>query len=128
MSPDPLSGLRLYAVRGATTIDEDTREQVVEATQAVLSQLLERNDIDPERIVSIIFTATDDIHSEFPAAAARLMGLNGIPLLCMRELDVTSSLATPRCIRLMIQFYGERKPEPVYLNDAARLLRDPDPV
>ena len=121
-------GLRLYAVRGATTIEEDTRAHVVEATQTVLKQLLERNGIEPAQIVSIIFTATDDIHSEFPAAAARLMGLNGIPLLCMRELDVTSSLATPRCIRLMMQFYGDRKPEPVYLNGAAHLLRDPDPV
>lgn len=128
MAREPANGARLYAVRGATTIDEDTREQVVGATQDVLKQLLERNGIDREQIVSIIFTATDDIRSEFPAAAARLMGLNGVPLLCMRELDVTSSLATPRCIRLMIQFYGERKPEPVYLNGAAHLLRDPDPV
>jgi monofunctional chorismate mutase len=121
-------GSRLYAVRGATTITEDTREQVVEATQALLKELLGRNRISPEQIVSVLFTATDDIHSEFPAAAARLMGLNGIPLLCMRELEVTSSLATPLCIRLMMQFYGDRKPEPVYLNHAAHLLRDPDPV
>ena len=121
-------GSRLYAVRGATTITEDTREQVVQATQTLLKELLGRNGIEQEQIVSILFTATDDIHAEFPAAGARLMGLNGIPLLCMRELEVTSALATPRCIRLMMQFYGDRKPEPVYLNDAARLLRDPDPV
>jgi chorismate mutase len=121
-------GSRLYAVRGATTIEDDTRREVVGATQELLKELLGRNQIDPEQIVSIIFTATDDIHSEFPAAAARLMGLNGIPLLCMRELEVTSSLATPLCIRLMMQFYGHERPEPVYLKDAARLLRDPDPV
>jgi chorismate mutase len=122
------SGSRLYAVRGATTIEDDTRQDVVEGTQALLKELLGRNQIDPEQIVSILFTATDDIHSEFPAAAARLMGLNGIPLLCTRELEVTSSLATPRCIRLMMHFYGDARPEPVYLNDAARLQRDPDPV
>ena len=124
---DP-SGSRLYAVRGATTVESDTRQQVVEATQALLKELLGRNQIDPEHIVSILFTATDDIHSEFPAAAARLMGLNGIPLICARELDVTSSLSTPRCIRLMMHFYGDESPEPVYLNDAAHLQRPPDPV
>jgi chorismate mutase len=121
-------GSRLYAVRGATTIESDTRQQVVEATQALLKELLGRNQIDPERIVSILFTATDDIHSEFPAAAARLMGLNGIPLICARELEVTSSLATPRCIRLLMHFYGDEPPEAVYLNDAAHLQRPPDPV
>jgi chorismate mutase len=123
-----LPGSRLYAVRGATTIGSDTRQQVVEATEALLKELLGRNQIDPEHIVSILFTATDDIHSEFPAAAARLMGLNGIPLICARELEVTSSLATPRCIRLMMHFYGTEIPEPVYLNDAAHLQRPPDPV
>ena len=119
---------RLYAVRGATTIESDTRRHVVEGTQALLKELLDRNEIDPEQIVSILFTATDDIHSEFPAAAARLMGLNGVPLLCTRELDVTSSLSTARCIRLMMHFYGKRTPEPVYLGDTARLRDAPDPV
>jgi chorismate mutase len=119
---------RLYAVRGATTIDGDTRKQVVEGTQALLKELLGRNQIDREQIVSILFTATDDIHSEFPAAAARLMGLNGVPLLCTRELEVHSSLATPRCIRVMMHFYGTETPEPVYLRDAVRLLDGPEPV
>jgi chorismate mutase len=119
---------RLYAVRGATTIEQDTRKHVVEGTQTLLKELLGRNAIDPEQIVSILFTATDDIHSEFPAAAARLMGLNGIPLLCTRELEVTSSLATPRCIRLMMHFYGSRTPEPVYLGQTAHLRGAPDPV
>ena len=119
---------RLYAVRGATTAAHDTREEVVETTQLLLKELLARNDITPERIVSIFFTATSDITSEFPAAAARLMGLNGIPLLCARELDVSSSLATQRCIRVLLHFYGDRPPAPVYLGETEHLLGPPDPV
>lgn len=119
---------RLYAVRGAVTIDSDTREQVVGQTQALLKELLGRNQIDPEQIVSIVFTATDDIHAEFPAAAARLMGLAGIPLLCARELEVHSSLTMRMCIRVLMHFYGSQTPEPVYLGDTVRLLDRPDPV
>lgn len=109
-------------------MDEDTREQVVDRTQTLLNELISRNEIDTGDIVSIIFTATEDIHSEFPAAAARLMGLNGIPLLCTRELDVQSSLTMPRCIRVLMHLYGGRRPEPVYLGETARLLDPPDPV
>ena len=119
---------RLYAVRGAVTVDEDTREQVVERTQSLLKELCARNKIDLEQIVSVLFTATDDIHSEFPAAAARLMGMNGIPLICTRELDVHSSLAMPLCIRVLIHFYGDETPEPVYLGETVRLLDPPDPA
>jgi chorismate mutase len=119
---------RLYAVRGAVTVDEDTREQVVDGTQTLLKELFTRNAIEPDSIVSIVFTATDDIHSEFPAAAARLMGLNGVPLLCARELDVTSSLTMPRCIRVLMHFYGTQRPEPVYLGETSRLRGAPDPV
>ncbi len=119
---------RLYAVRGAVTVDSDTREQVVEKTQTLLKELFARNQIDQEQIVSMFFTATDDIHAEFPAAAARLMGLNGVPLMCARELDVHSALAVPRCIRVLVHYYGEEGPESVYLGDTARLLDPPDPA
>ena len=119
---------RLYAVRGAVTIDEDTRSEVVSRTQELLGDILRANEIVPEKIVSVFFTATDDIHAEFPAAAARLMGLNGIPLLCARELEVQSSLAIPRCIRVLMHYYGEKRPESVYLGESARLLEPPDPV
>lgn len=119
---------RLYAVRGAVTIDEDTREQVVERTQALLKEIFDRNRIDVDDVVSIFFTATNDVHAEFPAAAARLMGLNGVPLMCARELEVSSSLALPRCIRILMHYYGARAPEPVYLGETARLLELPDPA
>jgi chorismate mutase len=119
---------RLYAVRGAVALATDTREQVVERTQSLLKELFARNQIDPEQIVSIFFTATDDIHSEFPAAAARLMGLNGVPLLCARELEIHSSLAMPRCIRILLHYYGDESPESVYLGETTRLLDPPDPA
>lgn len=119
---------RLYAVRGAVTVDSDTREQVIERTQSLLKELYARNRIDVPDIVSMVFTATDDIHSEFPAAAARLMGVDGVPLLCARELDVKSSLTMPLCIRVLVHFYGDEKPEPVYLGNTERLLEPPDPV
>lgn len=121
-------GERLYAVRGAVTIDEDTREQVVERTQALLTELLQRNGVSKDDIVSVFFTATDDVHAEFPAAAARLMGLNGIPLMCARELEVTSALALPRCIRILMHYYGSRPPQPVYLGETVRLLEPPQPT
>ncbi len=119
---------RLYAVRGAVSLDADTREQVVERTQELLKELLERNEIELDQIVSAFFTATDDIHAEFPAAAARLMGMNGVPLLCARELEVTSSLAVPRCIRVLLHYYGAEPGVPVYLGDTRRLLEPPDPA
>jgi chorismate mutase len=118
----------VYAVRGATTVDSDTGEDIVKGTQELLEELLRRNSVGPDAIVSIVFTATDDLHSEFPAAAARMMGLNGVPLLCARELEVHSSLATPRCVRILMHYYGDRRPEPVYLHGAAHLLGPPDPL
>lgn len=119
---------RLWAVRGAVTVERDTREEVVARTQEMLSQLFARNRIEADDVVSVLFTATDDIHSEFPAAAARLMGLSGVPLLCARELEVSSPLAMPRCIRVLVTYYGLGRPSPVYLGDAAKLLDPPDPA
>jgi chorismate mutase len=119
---------RVYAVRGAVTVDVDTREQVIERTQSLLKELMARNDIAQDQIVSIFFTATDDIHAEFPAAAARLMGLNGIPLMCAREMEVHSGLAMRRCIRVLMHTYSSNQPEAVYLGETARLLKPPDPA
>lgn len=90
----------LRALRGATTIDEDTEEQIHERVVALLEAVLERNDVDHEDLVSIVFTATDDVHAAFPAAAARTMGLGDVPLLCARELSIVGG--TPRCIRVLV--------------------------
>ncbi len=115
----------LRALRGATTVDEDSKEQVFERTIALLTEMLARNEVDHDDLVSVIFTATDDIHSVFPAAAARAFGLGDIPLLCARELDVDG--ATPRCIRVLAHLTTERRRDElhhVYLEGAVGLRDD----
>ncbi|MGH9246992.1 MAG: chorismate mutase [Acidimicrobiales bacterium] len=112
------------ALRGATTVDADTREQVTQRVKALLHELFERNDLHHDDLVSIIFTATGDVQSMFPAEAAREFGLGDVPLLCARELDVVDG--TPRCVRVIIHLYTERSRDElrhVYL-EGARGLRD----
>ena len=112
------------ALRGATTVDVDTREQVYERVQALLRELLARNGVDHEDIISILFTATDDIRSVFPAAAARAIGLGDVPLLCARELSIEDG--TPLCIRVLMHLSTERPQSElhhVYL-EGAKGLRD----
>ena len=116
--------LVLRAVRGATTVDEDTVEQVSTRVQALVRAVLERNDIEHDDVVSILFTATDDVVSMFPATAARAIGLGDVPLLCARELGVRDG--TPLCIRVMVHAYTARPRDDlhhVYL-EGARGLRD----
>jgi len=112
------------ALRGATTVDADTTDQVTERVQALVTRMLERNDVDKEDVISILFTATDDIHSVFPATAARGIGLGDVPLICARELDITG--ATARCIRVMMHITtdkGRAELHHVYL-EGAKGLRD----
>src|SRR5208282_288496 len=94
------------ALRGATTVNADTPEQVSERTQELLKTMLDRNNVDPEDLISIIFTATPDVVSMFPAAAARKLGLGDVPLLCARELDVVG--ATPKCLRVLMHITTSR--------------------
>ena len=115
----------LRALRGATTIEADTREQVMERTAVLIRTMLERNAVAKEQLVSLIFTATDDIRSEFPAAAARSLGISDVPLLCARELDVEG--AVPLCIRVLMHLYTETAPADlrhVYLENAEPLRTD----
>lgn len=117
--------MKLWAVRGATTISQDTATDVLEATRELLTVIFERNQIEIEDVVSIIFTVTPDIHSEFPAVAARHLGLTTTPLLCMQEIPKAGAL--PDCIRVLIHFYTSfRKDElkPVYLRKAVSLRPD----
>lgn len=112
------------ALRGATTIDADTEEQIHQRVKALVVELLERNGVDKESIISILFTATDDIRSMFPATAARAAGLGDIPLLCARELDVRGG--TPLCIRVLMHLTTDRSRDElrhVYL-EGAKGLRD----
>ena len=95
------------AIRGATTVDEDRAEQVHERTQALVSEMLSRNEVAIDDLVSVMFTATADISSAFPATAARALGLDEVPLFGGQELTVLGSL--PRCIRVLMHCYSERE-------------------
>ncbi len=114
----------LRAVRGAITVPADTSDEIREGTSALLRALLERNDLDHDDLVSIIFTVTHDLVSDFPAVAAREIGLANVPLLCSQEIPVVGSM--PRCIRVMIHCYApsERQIRHVYLRDARQLRLD----
>jgi len=115
----------LRALRGATTVDEDTPEQIRERVVTLLEALFERNAIDHDQLVSIVFTATDDLHCAFPATVARTLDLGDVPMLCARELDIAG--ATPRCIRTLIHLdtpKGRSELRHVYLEGASALRDD----
>jgi chorismate mutase len=119
-----MSEERLVALRGATTVDADTAEEVTGRTGELLATLLERNEIGHDQLVSIIFTSTRDLRSAFPALAARKLGLGDVPLLCAGELDVVGG--NPRTIRVLVHCYSTRPRanlRHVYLHHA-RHLRD----
>lgn len=114
----------MVAIRGAITCDENTRAEIEARTQRLMKELLARNELAHGDLVSIIFTATEDLTAEFPATAARAMGLGDVPLLCARELAVDHGMA--RCIRVLVHCEVDRPRESlhhVYL-EGARALRD----
>ena len=113
------------ALRGATTIESDTTDQIRTRTIELLEQMLERNGVNHDDIISVLFTATDDIHSMFPASAARDIGFGDIPLICARELDIEG--ATPLCIRVLMHLYttvSRSDLRHVYLEGASGLRDD----
>ena len=116
--------MRLYALRGATSVTVNDRNAILAATDELMRALLERNALAVEDLVSCIFTLTEDLDAEFPAVAARKMGLSNVPLLCAREIPVPGSL--PRVIRVMIHAYAHEGHEPqhVYLGEARALRLD----
>jgi chorismate mutase len=116
--------MRLYALRGATSVTANDRAAILAATDELMREILERNALGVEDLVSCIFTLTEDLDAEFPAVAAREMGLSGVPLLCTREVPVPGSL--PRIIRVLIHCYGEpgHEAQHVYLGEAAALRLD----
>ena len=95
---------RLFAVRGAVQADANDASSIAEATEELMRELLDRNALAPGAMVSVLFTATDDLDAEFPAVAARAVGLDGVPLLCCREIPVPDSM--PRVIRAMVHYYA----------------------
>ncbi|HEX3173478.1 MAG TPA: chorismate mutase [Solirubrobacterales bacterium] len=99
-----MSERRLFAVRGAVQAEANEADAIVEATEDLMRELLERNALEPEAMVSVLFTTTDDLDAEFPAVAARTVGLDSVPLLCCREIPVPGSM--PRVIRAMVHYHA----------------------
>jgi len=116
---------RVRALRGATTLDVDEREHLFERTQELIAGVFQRNELTEDDLISIIFTATDDVRSAYPAEAAREAGITHVPLLCTRELDVDGGI--DRCIRILVHAYTPRTAHElrhVYLHDARQLRTD----
>jgi chorismate mutase len=116
--------LRLWAVRGATKSRSNDPETIVEATEELMRELMTRNDLRTERMVSCIFTSTHDLNAEFPAIAARNLGLDAVPLLCAREIDVPGAM--PSVIRVLVHYYApaEHTPDHTYIGEAQALRSD----
>lgn len=116
---------RVRALRGATTLEVDERDHLLSRTHELITEVFARNDVGADDLISIIFTATGDIHSAFPAEAARDAGFTHVPLLCTRELEIDGSVQ--RCIRVLIHAYTARDAHSlrhVYLHDARQLRTD----
>lgn len=121
------TGMTVYCrgVRGATTVQENTKEAILQATRQMMALMIRRNQIESADVASVTFTVTKDINAEFPALAARQMGWLEVPLLCGYEIDVPGSLQ--KCVRVMV-LWNTTKPQSeiqhVYIHDAVRLRPD----
>jgi chorismate mutase len=116
---------RLFAVRGATQAEANEAGAILEATTGLMRELIERNGgLEPEAMVSCLFTTTEDLDAEFPAVAARHLGLDAVPLLCCREIPVPGAM--PRVIRVMLHFYAPAShvPAHAYMGEAQKLRAD----
>jgi chorismate mutase len=118
--------MRLFALRGANSVEANEASAILEGTSLLIRELMDRNALTPDAMVSCIFTVTDDLNAEFPALAARRLGLDKVPLLCAREIPVPGSM--PRVVRLMLHYYAaeEHTPRHVYLGTARALRSDLD--
>jgi chorismate mutase len=116
--------MKLRALRGAITVDENSVDAILDGTEELLRAVIELNGLETENLVSCIFTTTDDLDAEFPAVAARRIGLSSVPLLGAREMNRPGAL--PRVIRVLVHCYlaPERPAQHVYLRDAVRLRQD----
>ncbi len=116
---------RTHAIRGAISVEDDQPRQIAAATQELLGTIVERNSLELDEVVSVLFTLTNDLTTAFPALAAREMGWVDVPLLCASEIPVPGSL--PRCLRVLVQV-ELRAPRPldthIYLRDAVTLRPD----
>lgn len=118
--------MRLFALRGAAGVDENTSEAIMTATEELMRELMERNAIAPQDVVSCLFTLTPDLDAEFPAVAARKLGFERVPLLCAQEIAVRGSLQS--IVRVMVHYHAPNghKAQHVYLGRAIALRSDLD--
>jgi len=117
--------MKVRAIRGATQLSVDSVEEMREAVVDLLTSLFSENEISTEDLVSILFTATPDIHSDFPAAAARTLDLGAIPLMCAQEIDVVGAL--PLVVRVMVHAYSHKNHSEIrhiYRRGATALRKD----
>jgi chorismate mutase len=115
----------VLALRGAIQVDADERDQILEATAELVTEVMTRNELTTDDVISVIFTVTPDLTAEFPALAARKLGFHEVPLLCASEIDVPHAL--PRVIRLMAHIETDRPRsaiQHVYLRGATALRLD----
>jgi chorismate mutase len=119
--------MKVRAARGAIVVAEDTAPSVHASTGRLLASLLDRNGVEHDDLISILFTVTDDLRSAFPAEAARRMGMGDVPLLCAREIPVAGAM--PSVVRVLMHFHSERALDEVthvYLDGAEKLRDDLD--
>jgi chorismate mutase len=116
--------MRLFALRGANSVEANDAGAILTATDELMRELMRRNELGADAMVSCIFTLTNDLDAEFPAVAARRLGLSKVPLLCAREIPVPGSM--PRVIRALVHYYASEDHEPrhVYLGSARALRAD----
>jgi chorismate mutase len=114
----------VVAVRGAVQADRNSSEAILDASEQLMLELIERNSLTPEQMISAIFTTTGDLDAEFPAAAARRIGLNEVPLMCAQEIPVPGSMT--RVIRVLLHMNAPAgfKPQHVYLGETRNLRTD----
>lgn len=116
--------MRLFALRGAISVERNNAQDILDATTQLMREIMARNALEPNNVVSCIFTTTRDLNAEFPAVAARAVGFDRVPLLCAQEIPVPQSM--PHVIRVLIHYYADEGHEPahVYLGDARELRTD----
>lgn len=120
-----LSKMPIRGLRGATTLEEDSEAEISIKTKELVAEMLTRNAIDKRQLISIIFTATPDIHAGFPATPARELGLGDVPLMCAQELDIKG--ATRLCVRVLMHLEtdkGRKEMHHIYLHGAKNLRDD----
>ena len=121
--------MTVRAVRGAIQVERDERQAILDGASQLVQAVMSRNEIEPDQLISILFTATPDLSAEFPAYAARQLGFSDVPLICARELEIEGSM--PRVVRMMAHVETELSRQGVthvYLHGAAALRRDLDRV